>query len=118
MLAWIKQLAADERIVGFVVGLPVHTSGNESQKSREARAVRPVAGASRPACRCAISTSATRAAQAEALLLEAGLTKQAPQGAARQAGRPNHARRVSGIARAGGAGGGDRLVGNALCSVP
>ena len=35
--AWFKQLAADERLVGFVVGLPVFSSGDESQKSREAR---------------------------------------------------------------------------------
>jgi putative holliday junction resolvase len=35
--AWLKQLVAMERIVGFVVGLPVHTSGHESQKSGEAR---------------------------------------------------------------------------------
>jgi putative Holliday junction resolvase len=35
--AWIKRLAADERIVGFVVGLPIHTSGAESQKSTDAR---------------------------------------------------------------------------------
>jgi putative holliday junction resolvase len=32
-----QQLVAEERIVGFVVGLPVHTDGNESQKSWEAR---------------------------------------------------------------------------------
>ncbi len=36
-VAWFKQLAADERLVGFVVGLPVYASGDESQKSREAR---------------------------------------------------------------------------------
>ena len=35
--AWLKRLAAEERIVGFVIGLPVHTSGNESQKSLEVR---------------------------------------------------------------------------------
>jgi putative pre-16S rRNA nuclease len=35
--AWLSRLVAGERIVGFVVGLPVHTSGEESQKSREAR---------------------------------------------------------------------------------
>lgn len=35
--AWIKRLATEERIVGFVIGLPVHTSGKESQKSSEAR---------------------------------------------------------------------------------
>lgn len=34
---WIKRLLVEERVVGVVVGLPVHTDGNESQKSREAR---------------------------------------------------------------------------------
>jgi putative Holliday junction resolvase len=34
---WLVDLAASERIAGFVVGLPVHTTGAESQKSREAR---------------------------------------------------------------------------------
>ncbi len=34
---WLTQLAQAERIAGFVIGLPVHTSGDESQKSREAR---------------------------------------------------------------------------------
>lgn len=32
-----KRLVAEEEIKLFVVGLPVHTSGHESQKSREAR---------------------------------------------------------------------------------
>ena len=32
-----KQLANDEQIVCFVVGLPVYSSGHESQKSQEAR---------------------------------------------------------------------------------
>ena len=32
------QLVQDERLVGFVVGLPLHMSGDESQKSTEARA--------------------------------------------------------------------------------
>jgi putative Holliday junction resolvase len=36
-VAWLKQLVGSERIVGVVVGLPVHTSGRESQKSMEAR---------------------------------------------------------------------------------
>jgi len=35
--AWFKQLAARERLVGFVIGLPVFASGDESPKSREAR---------------------------------------------------------------------------------
>lgn len=34
---WFRQLVEDERIVGFVVGLPVHASGQESQKSGQAR---------------------------------------------------------------------------------
>src|SRR5262245_14059247 len=34
---WLAELTRGERIVGFVVGLPVHTSGAESQKSGEAR---------------------------------------------------------------------------------
>ncbi len=33
----LRQFVADERVVGFVVGLPVHTSGDESGKSLEAR---------------------------------------------------------------------------------
>lgn len=32
-----QQLVAEEQVVLFVVGLPVHTSGHESQKSLEAR---------------------------------------------------------------------------------
>ena len=32
-----RRLADDEQIAGFVVGLPVHSSGDESQKSLEAR---------------------------------------------------------------------------------
>jgi putative Holliday junction resolvase len=34
---WFQALAAEEKIVGFVVGLPVYLDGRESQKSREAR---------------------------------------------------------------------------------
>ena len=35
--AYFRKLAAEERIVRFVVGLPVHLDGRESQKSTEAR---------------------------------------------------------------------------------
>lgn len=35
---YFVELAKAERIVGFVVGLPVHSSGDESKKSKEARA--------------------------------------------------------------------------------
>ena len=34
---YFRQLVADQEIVGFVVGLPLHTSGEESHKSTEAR---------------------------------------------------------------------------------
>jgi putative Holliday junction resolvase len=34
---YFKRLATDERIMRFVVGLPVHLDGRESEKSREAR---------------------------------------------------------------------------------
>jgi len=35
--AWLQRLTKEERLAGFVVGLPVHTDGNESRKSLEAR---------------------------------------------------------------------------------
>ena len=35
--ARLKRLVVEEDVALFVVGLPVHLSGNESQKSREAR---------------------------------------------------------------------------------
>lgn len=35
---YFQRLTREERLVGFVVGLPVHASGEESQKSSEARA--------------------------------------------------------------------------------
>ncbi|HVX15178.1 MAG TPA: Holliday junction resolvase RuvX [Pirellulales bacterium] len=34
---YFRELVANEKIVGFVVGLPVHLDGHESQKSLEAR---------------------------------------------------------------------------------
>lgn len=34
---YFQSLAQDERLVGWVVGLPIHLSGEESQKSLEAR---------------------------------------------------------------------------------
>ena len=34
---YFQQLAREERLLRFVVGLPVHLDGQESQKSREAR---------------------------------------------------------------------------------
>jgi putative Holliday junction resolvase len=34
---YFRTLAKEERLLKFVVGLPVHTSGHDSQKSQEAR---------------------------------------------------------------------------------
>ncbi len=34
---FFKTIAKEERVVGWVVGLPIHLSGDESQKSHEAR---------------------------------------------------------------------------------
>ena len=34
---YFREIAADYRIVGCVVGLPIHLSGEEGQKAREAR---------------------------------------------------------------------------------
>lgn len=34
---FFQVLVSEERLVGFVVGLPVHMSGDESEKSRQAR---------------------------------------------------------------------------------
>ena len=35
---FFQNLIASETLVGFVIGLPLHTDGNESQKSQETRA--------------------------------------------------------------------------------
>lgn len=37
-IEYFQRLVREERVVGFVVGLPVHASGEESQKSLEVRA--------------------------------------------------------------------------------
>jgi putative Holliday junction resolvase len=71
---WLRQIIARERIVGFVVGLPVHMSGEESQKSREARQfgqwIAEVTGL--PVC---FFDERYSSAHAESLLLGAELTK-------------------------------------------
>ena len=72
--AWIKKLAETERIAGFVVGLPVHTSGEESQKSAEARRFGAwLAETTQLPVR--YFDERFTSAHAEALLLDAGLTK-------------------------------------------
>lgn len=70
---WLKMLAEQERIVGFVVGLPIHTSGQESQKSSEARKfaawVTEVTGLP-----VQLFDERYTSAHAEALLMDAGYT--------------------------------------------
>jgi putative Holliday junction resolvase len=71
---YFRRLAAEERIGRFVVGLPVHASGNESHKSQEARAF----GAwleSTTGVLVEYFDERYTSAEAEAMLLEAGLTK-------------------------------------------
>jgi putative pre-16S rRNA nuclease len=71
---YFQQLAAEQPLVGFVVGLPVHTSGRESEKSREAREfARWLAEVTSLPVRLFDERYTT--AHAESALLEAGLTK-------------------------------------------
>jgi len=71
---WLIQLVSQERIVGIVIGLPVHVSGDESAKSREARKfgqwVLKLTGL--PVC---YFDERYTSAQAESLLLAAEMTK-------------------------------------------
>lgn len=71
---YFRRLAADERIGRFVVGLPVHASGGESQKSREARAFGDWLGGT-TGVHVDYFDERYTSAEAEALLLDAGLTK-------------------------------------------
>lgn len=70
---YFRRLAEQERLAGFVVGLPVHTSGDESQKSHEARQFAKWLGeiTSLPVC---LFDERYTTAHAEALLQDAGLT--------------------------------------------
>ncbi len=70
---WIQRLAAEERLVGFVVGLPVHTDGNESRKSLEARQFGQWLG-SVTVLPVRFFDERYTSTQAEALLQEAGFT--------------------------------------------
>jgi putative Holliday junction resolvase len=71
---WLAQLAAAERIVGFVIGLPIHISGNESQKSLEARKFGQWV-AELTTLPVVFFDERFTSAQAEELLLNAELTK-------------------------------------------
>jgi len=71
---YFRRLASEERIDRFVVGLPVHISGGESQKSREAREfgawLQQTTGVP-----VEFFDERYTSAEAEELLLAAGLTK-------------------------------------------
>src|SRR5262245_49718019 len=71
---WFIALIKSERIVGLVVGLPIHTSGNESQKSGEARRFGQWLG-ELSGLPVAFFDERYTSAHAEALLLDAELTK-------------------------------------------
>lgn len=71
---YFRSLATEERIDRFVVGLPVHTSGHESQKSLEARAFGEWLGKT-TGVPVEYFDERYTSAEAEAMLLEAGLTK-------------------------------------------
>jgi len=70
---YFRRLATEEQIARFVVGLPVHISGGESQKSREARAfgdwLHQTTGVP-----VEYFDERYTSAEAESLLLDAGLT--------------------------------------------
>jgi putative Holliday junction resolvase len=71
---YFRRLAIEERIGRFVVGLPVHLSGGESQKSREARVFGDWLAASTGVAVEYFDERYT-SAEAEEMLLSAGLTK-------------------------------------------
>jgi putative Holliday junction resolvase len=75
---YFRRFAVEERIERFIVGLPVHASGDESQKSREARAfgdwLHKATGVP-----VEYFDERYTSAEAESLLLEAGLTKKRRQ---------------------------------------
>ncbi|RIK81157.1 MAG: Holliday junction resolvase RuvX [Planctomycetota bacterium] len=72
--AFFKRLAAEERVARFVVGLPVHNDGRESQKSFEAREFGRWLGETTNVPVDYFDERFTTA-QAEEHLLAAGLTK-------------------------------------------
>ena len=77
-LAWFQKLVQDERIVGLVIGLPVHTSGQESQKSQQVRAFARwlQAGTGLP---IRLFDERYSSSQAQELLLSAGYSKKSRQ---------------------------------------
>ncbi|MCU0880168.1 MAG: Holliday junction resolvase RuvX, partial [Pirellulaceae bacterium] len=70
---WFQRLVQEEQVAGLVLGLPVHTSGQESQKSIEVQEFGRWLGelTGLPVCYFDERYTSTHA---EALLLEAGMT--------------------------------------------
>jgi putative Holliday junction resolvase len=71
---WLAELSQVERIAGFIIGLPIHTTGNESQKSIEARKFGKWVGEI-TGLPVVFFDERFTTAQAESLLLDAELTK-------------------------------------------
>ena len=71
---YFGRLAEEEQLIGFVVGLPVHLSGEESQKSYEARQFADWLG-QLTGLEVALFDERFTTSQAEQALLGAGLTK-------------------------------------------
>ena len=94
-----RQLAAEEGVVLFVVGLPIHLDGRESEKSLEARQFGHWL-AEATGVPVEFFDERFTSVEAEQALLAADLTRKAPQEADRHAGGPDHAQRVSGVAGA------------------
>lgn len=72
--AYFRKLAAEERLAGFVVGLPVHTSGHESEKSHQSRQFAQWL-AETTSLPVRLFDERYTSAHAEEALLAAGLTK-------------------------------------------
>jgi putative Holliday junction resolvase len=71
---WLLELVKSERIAGIVIGLPVHTSGSESQKSIEARKFGEWVAQTTGVPICFFDERYTTA-HAEALLIEANVSR-------------------------------------------
>lgn len=76
---FFRRLALDERLLRFVVGLPVHASGHESQKSHEARRFGAWLGET-TGLEVHFFDERYTSAEAEAALMAAQLTKKKRQG--------------------------------------
>ena len=93
---YFQRLVREERIVGFVVGLPVFASGEESQKSAQARAfgdwLRGLTGLP-----VRFYDERYTSVLADQSLLEAQMTAQAAQSPLGQSRRANHLGGLSGV---------------------